>query len=80
MSPSGIVKLVVLGVIVLVVLIFVLQNTDKVQFSYLFWHFELALWVMFVITLVAGILIGMLGSALLRRRRRQELRRRTQSL
>jgi uncharacterized integral membrane protein len=78
-SSGSIVKVVVLGVVLLVVLIFVLQNTEKVQFSFLFWDFDLALWVMFVITLVGGVLLGMLGSTLLRRRRRHELRRRANS-
>jgi len=78
-TSSGGVKLVVLGVVLLVVLIFVLQNREKVQFSFLFWDFGLALWVMFVITLVAGVLLGMLGSTLLRRRRRQDLRRRAKA-
>ena len=78
-SSGGIVKLVVLGVVLLVVLIFVLQNREKVQFNFLFWDFGLALWVMFVITLVAGVLLGMLGSTLLRRRRRQDLRRRAKA-
>ena len=79
LSSGNIVKLVVLGVVLLVVLIFVLQNTEKVQFSFLFWDFDLALWVMFVITLVGGVLLGMLGSTLLRRRRRHDLRRRANS-
>ena len=78
-TSSGGVKLVVLGVVLLVVLIFVLQNREKVQFSFLFWDFGLALWVMFVITLVVGVLLGMLGSTLLRRRRRQDLRRRAKA-
>ena len=78
-SSGGIVKLVVLGVILLVVLIFVLSNTGKVPMSFLFWDFGFRLWALFVITLVAGILLGMLGSTLLRRRRRQDLRRRANS-
>jgi uncharacterized integral membrane protein len=79
-SYGGIIKLVVLGVVLLVVLIVVLQNTGKVPMSFLFWDFGLGLWALFVITLVAGILLGMLGSTLLRRRRRQDLRRRANAV
>ena len=79
-SSGGIVKLVVLGVVLLVVLIFVLENTGNVPMSFLFWDFGLGLWALFVITLVAGILLGMLGSTLLRRRRRQDLRRRSNAV
>ena len=80
LSSSTIVKLVVGGLIALILLIFVLQNTDRVEWSFLFWSFSLNQWVMLVVTLLIGVLIGMLVSTLLRRRRRQDLRRRANAV
>ena len=78
--PGAVVaRLVMLGVILLAILIFVLQNTEKVSFDYLFWGFDLALWIMFIATLVVGVLIGMAGSTMLRRRKRKEVLRRAKA-
>jgi uncharacterized integral membrane protein len=79
-STAAIIRLGLIGVVALIVIVFILQNTEAVQFTFLFWDFTLALWVMFLITLLVGVLIGMLTSALLRHRRRQELRRRSRAL
>ncbi len=80
LSSGTIVKLVVVGIIALLILTFILQNTDAVQFSFLFWDFGLALWVMFVVTLVVGVLIGMAISGALRMRRKHDQRRRAKAL
>jgi uncharacterized integral membrane protein len=79
-SPGGIAKLVLIGVVILVLVIVVVQNTGKVPMSFLFWDFGLGLWAFFLITLVVGFLLGMLGITLLRRRRRQDLRRRAKAM
>jgi uncharacterized integral membrane protein len=71
---QGIGKYIIIGVAVVLLLIFIFQNNFRVTFSFLFFDFTLPAWVMLVITLVAGFLIGLLTSTLLRRRRRQERR------
>jgi uncharacterized integral membrane protein len=77
-SPGGIIKLVVLALVVLAVIVFILQNSYRVEFTFLFWHFTLALWVMLVFTVVVGVLLGLAVGAFLGRRRRQQARRRAQ--
>jgi uncharacterized integral membrane protein len=76
LSTATIVKLAVAGVIGLILLIFILQNTESVEWSFLFWGFSLNKWVMLVGALLVGFLGGMLVSTLLWRRRRAEARRR----
>lgn len=79
-STGAIIRMAIIAIVAIVVIVFILQNTDVVQFSFLFWDFNLAVWIMFVITLLVGILVGLLTSVLLRRRRRQELRRRARAV
>ena len=67
-SPGGIIKLVALALVVLVVIVFILQNSYTVEFTFLFWDFNLALWVMLVITVVVGVLLGLAVGALLDRK------------
>ncbi|MEZ5124617.1 MAG: LapA family protein [Thermoleophilia bacterium] len=76
LGTAAIVKLAVAGGIALLILIFILQNTETVEWSFLFWGFQLAKWLMLVFTLVIGFLAGMLVNTLLWRRRRKEARRR----
>jgi uncharacterized integral membrane protein len=56
--PSA--KQIVIGVIALAVLLAVLQNTRKSNFSFLFFDFEAPVWIWFVATFGAGFAIGML--------------------
>lgn len=80
LASATIVKLAVLGVILLIILIFILQNTEKVHFDFLFWGFSLSLWIMFVITLAVGVLLGLAVGAMMRVRRRKEIRRKAQAI
>jgi uncharacterized integral membrane protein len=80
LASATIAKLVILGVILLIILIFILQNTEKVHFDFLFWGFSMSLWIMFVITLVVGVLLGMAVSAMLRVRKRKELKRKAHAI
>ncbi len=80
LSTGTIVKLAVAGVIGLILLVFILQNTESVEWSFLFWGFTLNKWVMLAGALLVGFLIGMLVSTLLWRRRRQEARRRAKAV
>jgi uncharacterized integral membrane protein len=60
------------GVALLVV--FALQNTEKVQVSFLFWDFSWPLWLVIVMSAVLGALVW-LGLGVLRRHRRRKERR-----
>lgn len=80
MASATIIKFVVLGVVLLLILVFILQNTEEVHFDFLFWGFSVSLWIMFVITLVVGALLGMAVSAMLRVRKRKELKRRAKAV
>ena len=75
LSSATIAKLVAVGVILLLILIFVLQNTESVQLTFLFWDFGFPLWLLFVLALAGGLLVGMGLLAVLQRRSRRERRR-----
>jgi len=79
-APQGYGKLIVAAVVAIIILIFVIQNTQDWKFKFLFWDFTWPAWLMLVITLIIGFAIGFLVSALLRRRKKRELRRRSQSM
>ena len=80
LSTGTIVKLAAAVVIGLILLVFVLQNTESVEWTFLFWSFTLNKWVMLALSLLVGFLVGMLVSTLLWRRRRAEARRRAKAL
>jgi uncharacterized integral membrane protein len=66
-GPSG--KLVALGVVAVILLLFVVQNTDRTHFDFLFLDGEFPLWTM----IVAGAALGFVGGwafARIRARRR----------
>ncbi len=67
-------KLIGIGVAAILFLIFVIQNTEKVKFSFLFWDFTWPAWGMLVLLFALGLLTGMLTTTLLRRRRRKARR------
>jgi uncharacterized integral membrane protein len=55
-GPSG--KLIVAGIAAVLLLIFVLQNTNSADIDFLFWDGEVALWVLIAVAAVLGFLIG----------------------
>jgi uncharacterized integral membrane protein len=69
---SGAAILSIIGVALLV--IFMIQNTEKIRFHFLVWHFTLALWLYTLITAVVGALVW-LGLGVIRRHRRRRERR-----
>jgi uncharacterized integral membrane protein len=65
------------AVIAVLVLILILQNRGEPwRFHFFFWWLSLRAWLMLAVLLALGFLIGMAVSALLRRRRMREHRRR----
>jgi uncharacterized integral membrane protein len=73
---GGMGRLIVAGVIGLVLLVLILQNSkESWRFHFFFWWVSFPAWLMLVLVLVVGLLIGLVLSALMRRRKRRELRR-----
>ena len=76
-ASQGYVRFIVPAVVAVFILILVLQNRiDHWRFHFFFWWLSLPAWVMVVLLLALGFLIGMAISAFLRRRKRQQLKRR----
>lgn len=72
MAMSGKAKFKAVLIITLVVLftVFVLQNTEEVDLSFLFWTFKVSRVLMLVGALAVGFLIGLfLGTDILKRKR-----------
>jgi uncharacterized integral membrane protein len=76
-SYGALAKIIVIAVVALAILIFVLQNTASVEWTFLFWSFSVNQWIMLVVSLVVGFLVGMAVSAVLRRRRKDSQRHKT---
>jgi uncharacterized integral membrane protein len=62
----------IIGVALLV--IFMIQNTDKIRLHFLVWHFTMMLWLFTLITAVVGALVWF-GLGVIRRHRRRKARR-----
>jgi uncharacterized integral membrane protein len=80
-EKQGYGKLIVAGVIAVFLLAFIFSNTGKWEVNFLFWGpWKLQGWLMLLIILVVGFLLGLMTSALLRRRKKRELKRRARSM
>jgi uncharacterized integral membrane protein len=66
-GPSG--KLIVLGVVAVLLLIFVIQNTDEADVDLLLWDAVLPIWQVIVIAAVLGIAAGWILGRVGRKRR-----------
>ena len=64
--------LVVAGIIVVAVAIFIGQNGDDVSISFLWFSGDIPLWLLIVLALIAGAILGQVGLYLRRRRRRRD--------
>ncbi|HEX3564642.1 MAG TPA: lipopolysaccharide assembly protein LapA domain-containing protein [Acidimicrobiales bacterium] len=62
----------IIGVALLV--IFMIQNTNKIRLHFLVWHFTMMLWLFTLITAVVGALVWF-GLGVIRRHRRRKQRR-----
>jgi len=79
-AKQSYVGLIAPAVIAVLVLILILQNrSEHWRFHFFFWWLSLRAWLMLALLLALGFLVGMAVSALLRRRRIREHRRRAQS-
>ena len=62
------------GVLLALLIIFILQNTESVTFKFLFWSFSLPLWLVLVITALVAFVIGQFALMWRRHKRRQARR------
>jgi len=56
------VKLVVAGVLALLVLVFVGQNTDVVSIRFIVWEFAMSRVLLILLTLIVGVIIGFIAA------------------
>jgi uncharacterized integral membrane protein len=80
-QSQGMGKLIAAGVIGVIILILILQNTkESWKFHFFFGWLSLPAWLMLIILLMGGFLIGFVISAILRRRKKRELRRQARNM
>ena len=79
-QTQGIGKLIAAGVIAVLLIIFIVSNRVPWKISFWFLHFTWPAWVVLILVLVVGFLIGLVLSALLRRRKKRELRRQAKNV
>jgi len=63
-----------IGILVVLALVFIFQNTQRVTVEFLAWGFSLQMWIMLLIIFVIGILAGLLVSWRRARARRRKYR------
>lgn len=62
------------GILLVLLLFFIFQNTAETHFKFLFWSFTLPLWLALVITAVVAFVVGQLALMWRRHKRRQARR------
>ena len=62
------------GILLVLLVIFIAQNTAETHFKFLFWSFTLPLWLVLVITALVAFVVGQFA-LLWRRHRRRKARR-----
>jgi uncharacterized integral membrane protein len=67
-------RLVIGAAIVIYTILFIVQNSDKVETSFVFFTIEAHLWVSLVVAVILGALLGQGVEALWRRRRARKRR------
>lgn len=63
--------LIVTLLVLVVAVIFVVQNTDSASLTFLGFDFTMPLWLLFVISLIMGAILGSVGRWYMARRRRR---------
>ena len=62
-------KMITIGVIALLVLVFILQNTEKQSIQFLLFDWTVGTWLALLITFVLGMLVGWLLTRVMRSRK-----------
>lgn len=63
--------LIALAVVVVLAVIFVVQNREQAQVQLFFWEHRLSVWVVIALSIIVGIVLDRLVSIWLNRRRRE---------
>lgn len=58
-------------IIVILVAIFSVQNADPVKFTFLFWKFEASLAIVIFLSVLTGLITGVISAFLMRRKQRK---------
>src|SRR3712207_2204540 len=70
-------KLIVLAAVAILLVVFVVQNTDRAQIDFLFWNGVFPLWTMIVVAAILGLIAGwMVGRLAAAERRARDAERR----
>ncbi len=64
-------RLVAVGVIILITVLFIVQNSEKVETTFVFFNVETRLWVSLLVAVILGAVLGQLAEALWARRKRR---------
>jgi uncharacterized integral membrane protein len=64
-------RLVAVAVVVVITVVFIAQNSDKVETTFVFFSVETRLWVSLLVAVILGALLGQLAEALWARRKRR---------
>jgi uncharacterized integral membrane protein len=67
-------KLGVIGVVVVLAIVFVFQNTQKVPIHFLWLEFRAQMWIVLLVMLVVGLVVGLFAGWRRQRRRRKQYR------
>ena len=62
------ITLIIVLIIIAVVMVFSVQNAIPVAISFLFWKFEASLAIVIFLSVLAGVVIGVIGASLFRMR------------
>ncbi len=68
LDNKDVTRLVVAGVVAALMVVFIVQNTEKAQVDFLFFDFRAGLWLVLTVTFLLGVAVGALVPALRRRR------------
>jgi uncharacterized integral membrane protein len=68
-GPGG--KVIVLLLALVLLVVFVLQNTEEIRIDFLFWHGRWPAWIVILLVAALGLLVGWIAATVRGRRRRE---------
>ena len=71
-AEKNIAPLIAVGILMLAILVFILQNSEKAKITWLFFDGKAAVWIVIVVSAVVGAVIERLIAHAIRRHRRHE--------
>ena len=71
-GPGG--KVIVLLAALVLLVLFVLQNTEQIRIDFLFWHGRWPAWIVILLVAALGLVVGWIAATVRGRRRRERQR------